>query len=153
MLKEQVGKIEIFKDFSDKQLDELYFWLERREYDEHAEIIKEGAHAQGLYLLAGGIVSVVKRSTLRKVKLTDIVAPSFFGEIGLLNGSARTAAVRAKSKVVIGYLPRQLFEKKLQQDNITALRISLSIGRLLANRLSNTSELLVNTVMLLKKHE
>ena len=149
-MQEHIGKIEIFKDLSPRQIDELHLWLQRRDYPPGAEIIKEGATSHGLYLLTGGDVTVVKKSTLRKVLLSQISAPSFFGEIGLLNGRARTAAVRAKTQVVIGYLPGPLFESKLAEDNITALRISLSIGRLLSKRLADTSEMLAHTAVLLK---
>ena len=148
MLKEEVEKIEIFKDLTPKQIDELYVWLQRRDFKQGSHIIEEGNLSHGLYLLTGGTVSVVKKSTMRKVKLTEIEAPSFFGEIGLMNGRARTAAVRAKTNVVIGYLPGQLFDTKLKEDNITALRISLSIGRLLSKRLADTSEMLAHTAIL-----
>jgi CRP-like cAMP-binding protein len=148
MLKEQVQKIEIFKDLTAKQIDELYSWLQRRDFKQGDDIITQGHQSNGLYLLTGGTVSVVKKGSVRKVKLTDIDAPSFFGEIGLLSGGSRTAVVRAKSNVVIAYLPGLLFDKKLSEDNITALRISLSIGRLLSRRLTETSDMLAQTAVL-----
>jgi CRP-like cAMP-binding protein len=147
-MKEQVQRIEIFKDFSSKQIDELYSWLQRRDFKQGDDIITQGHQSNGLYLLTGGTVSVVKKGTVRKVKLTEIEAPSFFGEIGLLAGGSRTAVVRAKTNVVIAYLPGLLFDNKLADDNITALRISLSIGRLLSRRLAETTELLAQTAVL-----
>jgi CRP-like cAMP-binding protein len=148
MSKEQVSKIEIFRDLNQAQIDEIYSWLQRRDYPQGSDIIREGNQSHGLYMLTGGTVSIVKKSTLRKVKLTEIEAPSFFGEIGLLNNTARTAAVRAKTNVVIAYLPGLLFENKLAENNLAALRIGLSIGRLLAKRLADTSEMLAHTAIL-----
>ena len=141
-------KIEIFHELTPPQLDELYSWLERREYLAGAEIIREGRLPGGMYVLTGGNVAVVKSSKVRNVKLTEIKAPSFFGEIGLLNNQARSAGIRAVSNVIVGYLPTKLFSNKLAENNLTALRISLNIGRTVCKRLCATTELLANTVIL-----
>jgi len=148
MNKETVHEIEVFHGLTSTQIDELYTWVQRRDYKAGEEIIREGNLPEGLYMLTGGTVGVLKANTLGKVKLTDIEGPSFFGEIGLLNGQARTAAVRAETAVVVGYLPKALFDKKLAENNITALRISLNIGRILCKRLGDTSALLAGTVIL-----
>ena len=146
--KQTVHQIEVFKDLTSQQIDELYTWIEQRRYDPGAEIIKEGNQPNGLYLLTGGSVAVLKHNTAGKIKLTEIAAPSFFGEVGLLIGGARSAGIRAESKVVVGYIPKVLFDQKLAANNITALRISLNIGRILCHRLTNTSDMLANTALL-----
>jgi len=152
VLEKVVEKIEIFQDLEQDQLNELYTWLERRDYLAGAEIIREGRLACGLYVLTGGTVSVVKTSSIRNVKLTEINAPSFFGEIGLLNNQARTAGIRAVTNVMVGYLPGKLFTNKLADNNLTALRISLNIGRTVCKRLCATTELLANTVIIANSH-
>lgn len=151
-IEDNVPKIELFEDLNAEQLNELYKWLERRDYPAGAEIIQEGRLAGGMYVLTGGTVSVVKTSSVRHVKLTEITAPSFFGEIGLLNHQARSAGVRAATPVMVGYLPGKLFSNKLAENNVTALRISLNIGRIVCKRLCDTSELLANTAILAASH-
>ena len=94
----------------------------------------------------------MKTSSIRNVKLTEINAPSFFGEIGLLNNQARTAGIRAVTNVMVGYLPGKLFTNKLADNNLTALRISLNIGRTVCKRLCATTELLANTVIIANSH-
>jgi CRP-like cAMP-binding protein len=148
MNKDEVHKIEIFAGLTPAQVDEMYTWMQLRDFHAGTEIIKAGNLPNGLYVLTGGKVAVLKTSEMGKVKLTDISAPSFFGEIGLLNGNARTACVRAETPVVVGYLPKQLFDTKLAENNLTALRISLNIGRILCTRLCNTSDLLASTALL-----
>jgi len=148
MNKEMVNKIEIFTGLAPAQIDELYTWVQRRDFQAGVEIIKEGNLPNGLYLLTGGKVAVLKTNEFGKIKLTEISAPSFFGEIGLLNGHTRTACVRAEGAVCVGYLPKQLFDEKLAVNNLTALRISLNIGRILCKRLCDTSTLLASTALL-----
>jgi CRP-like cAMP-binding protein len=148
MVKNQVGKIEIFKDISAEQIDEVYTWLQCRDYPQNSDIIREGCQSHGLHMLLGGTVSIIKKCAPRKVRLTEITAPSFFGEIGLLNKRARTATVRAKTNVIIAYLPGMLFANKLAENNIAALRICQNLARLLAERLADTTELLAQTAVL-----
>lgn len=152
MLEQVVEKIELFKDLTYDQRDELYGWLDRRNYSAGTEIIREGRLADGMYVLSGGKVAVVKTSSVRNVKLTEIDAPSFFGEIGLLNNQARSAGIRAVTNVMVGYLPGKLFSSKLADNNLTALRISLNIGRIVCRRLCTTTEMLANTAVIAAAH-
>lgn len=144
-------KFEIFKGLTPAQVDELYVWLQRRDFPAGVHIFEEGQATNGLYLLTGGTVSVVKKSTYGKVKLTEIKAPSFFGEMGLLAGGLRTAGVRAVTAVVAGFLPGELFERKLAENNTTALRIGVNIGRILCLRLGDTSGLLATQTALVAR--
>jgi putative ABC transport system ATP-binding protein len=144
-------KFEIFKGLSQSQVDELYVWLQRRDFHAGDHIFEEGQQTNGLYLLTGGTVSVVKKSTYGKVKLTEIKAPSFFGEMGLLAGGLRTAGVRAVTPVVAGFLPCEVFERKLADSNMTALRIGVNIGRILCLRLGDTSGLLATQTALIAR--
>jgi CRP-like cAMP-binding protein len=145
-------KFEIFKGLTPQQIDELYVWLQRRDYQAGAHIFEEGQATNGLYLLTGGTVSVVKKATYGKVKLVEIKAPSFFGEMGLLAGGLRSAGVRAVTPVVAGFLPCELFQRKMEENNLTALRIAVNIGRLLCARLGDTTGLLANqTSMVARK--
>ncbi len=151
MYEEAVKQVEIFKDLSALQLKELYSWLERRDFPEGTMIFKEGQLPNGLYLLTEGSVTVLKGSDYGKMKLSDIEAPSFFGEMGLLNGKQRSAGIRASSNVITGFLPADLFATKLRGDNLTALRIGINLGRILCSRLSDTSTKLAKKSAIMAK--
>lgn len=139
MFERAVQEVDIFKGLTQPQVQELYTWLQRREFPAGVEIFKEGQPADGLYLLTEGTVVVVKASARGKFKLTEIHAPSFFGEIGLLYDKARSAGVKAQTQVTAGFLPAPLFESKLAGNNLAALRVALNLGRILCQRLSETS--------------
>ena len=40
--KDRVGKLGIFKDMTSAQIDELFVWIERRDYEPGMTLIKEG---------------------------------------------------------------------------------------------------------------
>jgi CRP/FNR family transcriptional regulator, cyclic AMP receptor protein len=146
-----VKKVDVFKGLDKFQIAELNSWLQRRDYGAGTEIFKEGQLPDGLYVLCSGVVSVVKASSYGKFKLAEVDAPSFFGEMGLLNAAERSAAIRAQTQVVVGLLPSHLFESKLAANNLTALRIALNIGRMLSARLRDTNKKLASQTAIMAK--
>lgn len=151
MLEKAIVKVEIFKGLTQDQIEELYSWLERRDFETSQEILREGESANGLYLLCSGTVRVIKASSRGRFKLDEITAPSFFGEVALLDPNTRSATVRAQTPVVTGFLPTSIFETNVAKDNLTALRISLNLGRILSKRFrSVTSHLALTTAAIVK---
>ena len=63
-------------------------------------IIGEGDKGDALYLIKKGSVSVTKKSQGVDTFLQELKEGDFFGELALLDGSVRTATVRAKTTVV-----------------------------------------------------
>ena len=151
MYEEAVKQVEIFKELTAAQLKELYSWLERRDFGPGTLIFKEGQLTNGLYLLTEGSVTVLKGSDYGSMKLSEIHAPSFFGEMGLLSAKQRSAGIRAVTPVVTGFLPSDLFAAKLHANNVTALRIGINLGRILCSRLSDTNTKLVRKAAIMAK--
>lgn len=92
---EVIGKIEFFREFSTKEVDDVIkagSWVKA---EPRERIITEGDKDVFLYILLKGQVSVVKG---RKI-LAVLQAGDSFGEIGALARSPRTAHVIAKEEV------------------------------------------------------
>ena len=133
-------EIPIFDNLERKQVDELSDWLQRREYGAGENVIREGERPDGLYVLAKGTAEVVKETAGGSLVIATVEAPSVFGEMGLLNEEeARSAGVRAQTKLVTGFLPAPLFASKLAENNLTALRIGVNLGRIACQRLRSTT--------------
>jgi CRP/FNR family cyclic AMP-dependent transcriptional regulator len=151
MIENTVAKIDIFKDLNKWQIDELMSWMQRKEYGAGEEIFSEGQLPDGLYLLCQGRVAVSKSSSAGKMRLADIEAPSFFGEMGLLNSAERSAGIKAVNRVLCGLLASDLFEAKLKAHNLTAHMIALNIGRLVSARLRDTNKKLATQTAIMAK--
>lgn len=89
-------------------------------------IVREGAEADGLYLLASGEVTISVRSE-RDVDLATVRAPGHFGELGLLL-ARRTATVRARRDARLWRLPRDRFEQLVRDRPDIALAVATSIA-------------------------
>jgi CRP-like cAMP-binding protein len=143
MTEAELPEIPIFQDLTKGQIDELSSWLRRIEFRAGQEIFPEGSPPNGLYVLARGTVAVVGKNDAGLCVLTQLQGPSVFGEMGFLTAESHSAGIRAEGQVVCGLLPIELFEEKLQQNNITALRIAYNIGRIACQRLRATTHKLL----------
>jgi len=133
-------EIPVFDGLDRQQIDELSSWLQRKEYAPAEAVITEGGPPDGLYVLAKGAVEVLKDTSAGPLVIAELEAPSVFGEMGLLNvEEERSAGVRAKTKIIAGYLPSELFNAKLAENNLAALRIALNLGRISSQRLRATT--------------
>jgi len=135
MLERTLPKIDVFQGLRPEQITELCGWLRPFEYAAGQQIFSEGQLPNGLYILSNGTVGVMKSSMRGKFRLASLDAPSFFGEMGLLENAERSAGIVAKTNVSVSLLPADLFISKLQANNLTALRIGINIGRLVSSRL------------------
>lgn len=69
-----------------------------QEFDAGEIIVHEGDESRELYILQSGSAEVVKKSGSRDIRLATLKKGQFFGEMSLLEGTARSATVRALKK-------------------------------------------------------
>lgn len=132
-------QIDIFAGLTRDQITEICGWLKPLHYPANSEIFREGQLPDGLYILSRGTVGVMKASTRGKFRLANIEAPSYFGEMGLLEGAERSAGVVCRTDVDVMLLPFDLFSQKLRNNNLAALKIALNFGRIVCQRLRGTN--------------
>ncbi len=143
MLLDALPEIPIFKDLDKDQIAELNTWLRRMDFPAGHTVFAEGAPPDGLYVLARGKVTAVKRSATSPFKVADLQGPTVFGEMGLLTGERRSAAIQTLTPAVAGHLPIDLFEAKISQNNLTAFHIALNLGRIASQRLRAAVEMIL----------
>ena len=135
MLRKTMPKIDVFKGLAKAQIDELLTWFDKQAFPAREYIFQEGEDPDGLYVLCQGAVGVVKGSDKGKFRLAKLEAPSFFGEMSLLNDAPRSATIRAQTDVLVGVLPKETFEARLREKNETALLVTVNFARILSARL------------------
>ena len=100
-------------------------------------IVEAGGAASSLYWIAYGSVAVSRDG----VTLGELHGGAFFGEIALVGGTTRTAAVTARSDVWLLEIPARAVEAAAQKHpQLATVLASHAKARLLAN-LMRTSEL------------
>lgn len=99
----------LFQDASRWTLIEVADRAEPRGFEDGRPIVVEGETADALYVLVDGEVDVWSDVDGRREHLRRMTAPSYFGEIGLVHGVARTATVTAAGRVTVWRVPADAF--------------------------------------------
>ena len=112
-----------------------------RHYAAGDRVFEQGELGDSLYVIVSGDVEVVQRTRDGKsVLITELTAPEFFGEMGLINKDSRTATVRAKSDTDLLHLTAEALTTFRQQFPDGFTMIVLNIARVLSDRLREANE-------------
>jgi len=130
----------LFQGLTPEQIEELSSWLVRMEFVPGQQIFEEGSSSDGLYVVARGKVEVLRSTPSGVMRIAELNSPCVFGEMSLLNNEPRSAAIRSLTRVTAGYLNQGLYEERVKEDNRTAMRISLNLGKVACERLRATTE-------------
>lgn len=100
-----------FGDLAGKALWEIVEIAEERRYAARQPLMRRGDSGDCLFIVVEGRVAVEKSLGIRSLRLAVIGPPGAVGEIGVIDGGARTATVIAETDVVALRLDRdQLIE-------------------------------------------
>jgi CRP-like cAMP-binding protein len=87
-------------------------------------ILEPGSTSREVYFIAEGAVRVVNYTASgREIAFADIATGEFFGELAVIDGLPRTAAVRAVTDSLIGVLPADAFLGVLRSHAEVAFRV------------------------------
>jgi hypothetical protein len=135
----QLRALPFFAGLTTRQLVDLARVVKEERHPPGASIASEGAFDDCLYLLLEGVVRVSRRGAF----LTELGPGSFFGEIALFEGGARSASVTALSHVRTLRLERaDLFAL---MDDLPGLAIAICRG--LSRRVRELTERLEELTM------
>ncbi len=139
LAREALLNVDIFRGLSDDELDELVDSIQVAPFAKGAIVTRQGARANWLYVLTQGHVEVrVAGEDGSTRRVNTLKAPSFFGEMALMTGSAREATVVALEDVQCLRVDREAFGKLLERrpelaDEVAAIlaerRVALDAAR------------------------
>ena len=102
-------RLDLFRDASRATLYDVADSAVELWIDADQEIVREGDAADALYVLVAGEVTVSKHSDAGPVLLRRMVAPDYFGEIGLIRRVPRTATVTSAGGCRVWRIPAATF--------------------------------------------
>lgn len=124
-----------FHAWTNLDRDRLAADLVRVDLPAGARVVEQDARATGLFLIAEGTVSVqLAQPGLEAWTVAELGPGSIVGEIGLLDGSASSASVVAKTAIRLLHLPYPRFRELAQRGEVLGVRASLALGTLVAER-------------------
>ena len=110
----------VFPDLAGPALDALAEHAEKLWYSDGVSIVAEGEDANRFYVIAKGEVAVTRRTPEgEEIELATLGPGQFFGEVGILAETRRTATVRAIGEVELLALSWKEFQETLERSDRT----------------------------------
>jgi MFS family permease len=123
--------LDLFASASRTTIEQLARVCEEVSVPAGAVIIREGDVADALYVLVEGEVNVSARGEAGRARHLRTMGPrSYFGEIGLLRGVARTATVRATEPTTFWRISADDFRTALAAGSVSPSMLAVSSSRL-----------------------
>jgi CRP/FNR family cyclic AMP-dependent transcriptional regulator len=137
-VEEMLSKIPVFEKLEVKELRQIASIVHRRQYAKGEYVFYQGDPGLGMYVVEKGTVGIVvvgDDGTQKEV--TEMLKGDFFGEIALLDESARSASVIVKEdSELIGFFRPDLFEI-IEKTPKTGLKIVVKLAEMIGERLRN----------------
>ncbi len=131
-------KIPIFENLGNRELAMVERILHRREYKLDEAIFSEGDPGLGMYIIETGTAEVA--SGAGKNVLAELHSGEFFGELALLDESARTATVIAKTPCrLLCFFQPDLFDL-IERTPRLGVKILFQLARVIGARLKKANE-------------
>jgi CRP-like cAMP-binding protein len=121
----QLRNVPLFAGCSDRELKKIGESVKEVHFPAGRVICEEGEQGGGLHVVVEGDTKVEVNGRTRR----RMGPGSFFGEIALLDGGARTATVIAESDVTTLSLPMWSFKSVLKEHPTMALKMLEEVGR------------------------
>lgn len=131
----------IFKQFDELARYGLIDQFQRQGFQPGIRIIEQGQPDTGLYVIATGEVEVMVDKDGESVIVANLAPGEVFGEISLLRHQPTTAHVTARGQVGALFLPREDFQKVLDDHpQIRTYLEGLSEDRIKASEAATSAE-------------
>ena len=101
---------------------------------EGEKVFQEGDPGDAWYVISEGTAKVVKEGESGTREIARLNRGECFGEMAILDGSARSATVEAASDLTLFRFRRARFEDLLDQGSLGAFKLVLSMARVLSQR-------------------
>ena len=130
-------KIHLFYGLEDDELAVIAEKLEESSVPKDGVVFKQGDSATSFYLIYGGSVRIMRRSSGREdIQLARFVKGDYFGEMALVANRPRSGTVTALADTLLLVFSRQHFQQLYKEAPQLRLNLELAIrSRNLAQRL------------------
>jgi CRP-like cAMP-binding protein len=92
-------------------------------YKDGEIIVRQGDMGDCMYVVQSGRVEVVRQEDLNEVKLAELTAGAFFGEMALFEKQVRSATVRAVGDVRVLTVDKRTLLRRIKEDPFLAVNI------------------------------
>lgn len=132
----------ILGQLSDDDIEWLTRVGQRQRLPAHSVLIREGQHADALYLLLDGTLIITLKAMQNK-EIDRAFCGEIVGEMSFVDSRPPSATVRALDDCTVLSVPRSVLNQRLEHDTGFAARFYRAIALFLSDRLRQTTRVAV----------
>ncbi|PZR60420.1 MAG: hypothetical protein DLM53_12235 [Candidatus Eremiobacter antarcticus] len=122
-------RVPLFSEFGEDDITAVAGVIQSRRFAKHAVLVHEGDAGDALFVVVKGNVAVTRLSNEGKESILSILKEGdFFGEMGVLDSSPRSATIKALGDVEVALLWRKDFLDLLGRSAQMSLRLVLTLS-------------------------
>jgi len=125
----------MFEHLNEDELSLMVHILELRRFDKGEVIFRAGDPGHAWFVVYSGAVEISHFGVSGTRVLNSLGPHGCFGEMAILDGSARSAKVRGIAPGILLQVPTKAFNRLLRQDNLAAYKLVHRMALLLAARI------------------
>jgi CRP-like cAMP-binding protein len=147
-MKKQKKQIKFFRDFSESDIMDFIKFTKQCFFNSGDYIFHQNDSSDEFYIIYSGSVEIFATDiNQEKIKFITLDSGNIIGEIGFLDGKARTASVKAVADTHALKLSYNSFIRIEEDFPELAMLIHKELGRILAERLRMCDKILINHSM------
>lgn len=128
----------MFEELDAEELSQVVHIMQMQRFRPGQPIFSEGDHGDAWYVLFDGQARVTKTAPFGPDRhIVDLKPHACFGEMAILDGSARSATVSAVGECMLFRFPRLPFQQLLEEGNLGAFKLVHGMARVLCQRQRN----------------
>lgn len=135
-----LAKYSPFKTFDGNDLEALGTFGEEKTFKKDELIFDEDSKGDSMYILKSGAVKILKKVKNQENTIAVLNPGEFFGEMALLDGLPRSAAVRATADSEVFLVTLEGYQRLRRDKPHTALKLMDVIIKVLSNRLRQANK-------------
>ncbi|MDQ2816919.1 MAG: Crp/Fnr family transcriptional regulator [Candidatus Eremiobacteraeota bacterium] len=122
-------RVPLFAEFSDADTAAMAALMQTRKFSKHAVLVYEGDPGDTLFVVIHGNVAVTRISNDGKETILSILKDGdFFGEMGVLDASPRSATIKALGEAHVAVLAREDFLHLLSKSPQMGVSLVLALS-------------------------
>jgi CRP-like cAMP-binding protein len=136
----------MFGDLDPTELSQIVQIMQVQKLRAGQFLFREGDPGDAWYVLYEGTVEVAKEWGPSRSVIAELGSRACFGEMAVLDGSARSASVRALGDVTAFRFPRVAFDELVQSGNLSVYKLIYQMALVLVARQRDTTTRLAELV-------
>ena len=144
LMSQSLAQNGLLQDLAENEITAVLMLGETREFAQGAVLFRKDTPADGIWLLESGVVSILTGEGDNAIRLATFGPGQFVGEMGFIDGKARSATAWADSPVKALLLDAGAIAELLANQPEVALKITRNIARELSHRVRLSTALMAD---------